>query len=270
MKYRIFWISTVIFIILLGFPQKAYANCWLDFFNKSTRDLSVCVGEFNTIDDLHKTTANFTCVANSNWAPIEAGLCGGGLQNLNFTEKLTNAGYRQDTNGKYYTCITVAGLARAIGVLKVNFTGGAQLCTISPNIYTKPDDWNVITEGAPWQGDANTHNICQYANNDSQCIDCVQNRKGAWTAIGCVSTDPAKFVSVFLNFGIGIAGGLAFLLILFGGFQVMTSAGNPEKLNAGRELVTSAVAGLLLIIFSLFILRVIGVDIFGIPGFGKP
>ena len=67
----------------------------------------------------------------------------------------------------------------------------------------------------------------------------------------------------------GLAGGIAFLLILFGGFQILTSAGNPEKLNEGRELVSSAVAGLLLIIFSVFLLRLIGYDILRIPGFGR-
>lgn len=87
------------------------------------------------------------------------------------------------------------------------------------------------------------------------------------TAIGCIPTDPSLFIGKFLGLGIGIAGGIAFLLILFGGFQILTSAGNPEQLNAGRELVGSAVTGLLLIIFSVFLLRLIGYDILRIPGF---
>jgi len=91
---------------------------------------------------------------------------------------------------------------------------------------------------------------------------------GAWTAFGCIHTGPEQFIGEILRIGVGIGGGVAFLLILLGGFQILTSAGNPEKLNAGKELVTSAITGLLIIIFSLFILRLIGFTIFRIPGFG--
>ena len=90
----------------------------------------------------------------------------------------------------------------------------------------------------------------------------------AWTALGCIPTNPQQFIGQILGIAIGIGGGIAFLLILFGGFQILMSAGNPEKLNAGKELVTSAITGLLIIIFSLFILRLIGFTIFQIPGFG--
>ena len=88
------------------------------------------------------------------------------------------------------------------------------------------------------------------------------------TAIGCIPTDPGALFTKFFKFGIGIAGGIAFLLILFGGFQILTSAGNPEHMNEGKELVSSAIAGLLLIIFSVFLLKFIGITILGIPGFG--
>ena len=86
---------------------------------------------------------------------------------------------------------------------------------------------------------------------------------------GVLSTDPSSFIgSRYSESRYRLGGGIAFLLILFGGFQILTSAGNPEQLTAGRELVTSAITGLLFVIFSLFILRLIGYNIFGIPGFG--
>ncbi|MBI3386005.1 hypothetical protein HY031_02885 [Candidatus Gottesmanbacteria bacterium] len=99
------------------------------------------------------------------------------------------------------------------------------------------------------------------------CQSCF-DAGNAWTAIGCIPSTPSGFIRKFLDLGIGIAGGIAFLLILFGGLQILTSAGNPERLNAGKELLTSAISGLILIALSLFLLRLIGFNILQIPGFG--
>ena len=109
----------------------------------------------------------------------------------------------------------------------------------------------------------------------SQCKACFDGG-GAWTAIGCFgkSKDDSgtssvnDFLRSLIGVGTGIGGGIAMLLILFSGFQRITSAGNPEKLHEAKELMTAAISGLLLIIFSVFLLRLIGVDILQIPGFG--
>ena len=90
------------------------------------------------------------------------------------------------------------------------------------------------------------------------------------TAIGCIPIyDSGALIGWVLRWTIGIGGGIAFILILVAGFQIMTSRGDPQRLQAGKELLTSAIAGILLIIFSVFILEVIGVDILGIPGFNQ-
>lgn len=98
------------------------------------------------------------------------------------------------------------------------------------------------------------------------CKSCVTGG-GAYTALGCINTDPAKFIGWLLKNIIGIAGGIAFLLILYGGFQVLTSGGDPEKLNNGKDIIVSALAGVLLILFSVLLLKIIGLDILHIPGF---
>jgi hypothetical protein len=87
------------------------------------------------------------------------------------------------------------------------------------------------------------------------------------TAIGCIPfKDPTGlgFMSFFLRWGIGIGGGIALALIILAGFQIITSTGNPERLKAGQELLTSALTGLIMLIFSVFILRIIGVDLLGV------
>lgn len=102
------------------------------------------------------------------------------------------------------------------------------------------------------------------------CVKCF-DEGGAWTAFNCIGKngDPSSFVAWLLQFGTGIGGGIAFLLILVSGFQRITSAGNPEKLHEAKELMTAAISGLLLIIFSIFLLRIIGVDILQIPGWSR-
>ena len=87
------------------------------------------------------------------------------------------------------------------------------------------------------------------------------------TAIGRIPVcDLNDFATWFLKWAIGIGGGIAFLLILWSGFQIMTSAGNPERLKVGKEQLTAALTGLLFLIFSVFLLRLIGVEILRIPG----
>ncbi|OGM21160.1 hypothetical protein A2714_03100 [Candidatus Woesebacteria bacterium RIFCSPHIGHO2_01_FULL_38_9] len=88
-----------------------------------------------------------------------------------------------------------------------------------------------------------------------------------YTAIGCIPiTNKNDFAEFILGWAIGIAGGIAFLLIIYAAFLVITSAGNPQRLQAGKELLTAAISGLLLLLFGVYILRLIGVRILNIPG----
>lgn len=87
------------------------------------------------------------------------------------------------------------------------------------------------------------------------------------TAIGCIPVgNLSDFAGFLLKWGVGIGGGVAFLLIVISGFMIMTASGNPERLQAGKELMTSAIMGLIMLIFSVFLLKIIGVDILQLPG----
>ncbi|MBI4058316.1 VWA domain-containing protein [Candidatus Gottesmanbacteria bacterium] len=101
-----------------------------------------------------------------------------------------------------------------------------------------------------------------------KCCACYLKNNSVWTGIGCVPSRPHDFLLSLVKFSISIAGGIAFLLILYAGFMLMTSQGNPEKIQSGKELLYAAITGLLLIVFSIIILKIIGVDILGIPGLG--
>ncbi len=110
------------------------------------------------------------------------------------------------------------------------------------------------------------------ATKTSDAVLC-NGDKGINTAIGCINVlgGQEEFLGQLLKWAVGIGGGIAFLLVIYAGFMIMTSGGNPERLKAGQELLTSAISGLVLLIFSIFILRFIGIDILGLNkfGFGK-
>jgi hypothetical protein len=92
------------------------------------------------------------------------------------------------------------------------------------------------------------------------------NGTGINTSLGCIPTDIEKFVPWLLKWLFGIAGGIAFLLMAYGFILVATSGGDDKKMAGAKETITSAITGLLVCIFAIFILRLIAVNILHIPG----
>lgn len=92
------------------------------------------------------------------------------------------------------------------------------------------------------------------------------NGKEINTALGCIPIDPQKFVGWLLPILFGITGGIAFLLMVYGFIMVATSSGDEKKVQGAKETITSAVIGLIVSVFALFLLRLIAVDVLKIPG----
>lgn len=74
------------------------------------------------------------------------------------------------------------------------------------------------------------------------------------------------FAGKFFGCGISLVGGIALLFVIYGGYLLLISAGDPHRLRMGKEYITYAIVGLLLALFALILLQVIGVDILKIPG----
>jgi hypothetical protein len=96
-----------------------------------------------------------------------------------------------------------------------------------------------------------------------------------YTGIGCIKSggftktgSAGAVAQVILNLIFSMAGGIAFLYILFGAFQVATSQNNPEKLNYGKRLIIGSVVGLIISLSAVFLVNLIGNQILKIPGFG--
>jgi len=100
------------------------------------------------------------------------------------------------------------------------------------------------------------------------CKKCLYD-DGFWTAVGCIYYGNWRDLieKNILSKLIGLAGIASLLCIIYAAFVIQTSSGNPEKVKNGKQLITSCLMGLILIIFSVFILKTIGFDVLRLPGF---
>jgi len=149
--------------------------------------------------------------------------------------------------------------------------GAGQKCCIK-KIFCNSSDQEKSNDKKPYLICDQIPKTEALAKMRQDCIECVGGTEngygGIWTAIGCIPREPEKIVSVFLRFGLGMGGGVALLMILGAGFILSVSQGDPKQTDTAKQWLTSAIAGLLFIIFSVTILQFIGYNIFQIPGFG--
>lgn len=122
--------------------------------------------------------------------------------------------------------------------------------------------WNQAESKIDQPSDYNSCKTCLEKNIQGDS----PNHK--WTPLGCLPTSPGLFTQVILRVFVSIVGGVAFLAIIYGGGLILFSNGIPERVETGRSILISSVAGVLLVIFAVFILEFIGLEIFGLPGFG--
>ncbi|HLE49081.1 MAG TPA: hypothetical protein VI819_03590 [Patescibacteria group bacterium] len=94
---------------------------------------------------------------------------------------------------------------------------------------------------------------------------CANN--GIDTAIGCLPVGNRQlFLQFILRWALGISGGTALVMIAYSGILIMTAQGDKQRLQTGKEFLTASVAGIMMIIFSAYLLQLIGVTIFRLPG----
>lgn len=92
--------------------------------------------------------------------------------------------------------------------------------------------------------------------------------KAVWTALGLLATEPEFLVADAVSLVLGIVGGICLLLLISGGFKYATSHGSPDAVMDAKNTITAALTGLAVIVFAVLILGTLGVNVFGLPGFG--
>ena len=87
------------------------------------------------------------------------------------------------------------------------------------------------------------------------------------TDFGCFPNDPIGFAQKFYGIKLGFIAGIALITLIYGGYVVMTSRGDPRRVNDGKSWIYYSIAGLLLAIFGFVFIKTVLVDILHVPGF---
>lgn len=240
--------------ILLGFTflaKPVYAQTctssqfqWVSSFNR-TGENRFCVGGFNSLDELRNTSFNATCersgslLGTTTFCALSFG-SGRVTQSVTLGSILDTPGSdpaAQDSAGKWYMCPSFTLADSDVHGISVSFTrGGVTYCQTGEIQY-------VLDESV-----ACPNGVCN-------------------TALGPINTrNFGESLRQIFIIAIGIGGALALLLMGFGVFIITTSAGIPDKINEGKNIITAAAAGLVFIILSIVIFQLIGINILGIPG----
>lgn len=105
-----------------------------------------------------------------------------------------------------------------------------------------------------------------YPGEYNQCVNVCAPKGGVWTAVGCIYGDFSRFI-IENVFGLGLGfGGIATLFcIIYASMKIQTSRDNSTNLTGAKDILISCIIGLLVVIFSVFIFRVIGYDVLRIP-----
>lgn len=132
---------------------------------------------------------------------------------------------------------------------------------------TRPDDTgdSIISDSNKLSAFKSNPFVRQYIG----CLACAKYG-GFPTAIGCLPMDRVdRFLAEgVLGIGVTFAGAFSILCIIFGAIQFQLSEGESAKVQKAQKLITQCIIGLLIIIFSIFLLRFVGVDLLRIYGLG--
>lgn len=91
--------------------------------------------------------------------------------------------------------------------------------------------------------------------------DCVP------TDLGCLPADPTGFTTKVYEIGLGLVGVVALLFIVYGAYLVLSSQGDPQKLNTGKNYIIYSVIGLVLAVGGYVFYQFIAGGVLKIPGF---
>lgn len=70
-------------------------------------------------------------------------------------------------------------------------------------------------------------------------------------------------VNILISFLLPIAGVILFFVLIWGGYDILMSQGEPDKVQSGKNKITAGIIGIVLLVLSFLITKIFGY-IFGV------
>lgn len=80
---------------------------------------------------------------------------------------------------------------------------------------------------------------------------------GDLNGVSCSSNTVSGLIKLVINWMLALAGLIAVLFLIIGGFWYITSAGNEEQAEKGKGTVINAIIGIIIIVLSWVIVNVV-------------
>lgn len=86
----------------------------------------------------------------------------------------------------------------------------------------------------------------------------AQSANAAWgletlSGTGLPTGSPAEFISRVVNYVLGFVGIVLIVILIYGGFLYLTSAGNEKQIETAKKVLTYAIIGMVIIFASYII-----------------
>lgn len=202
-------------------------------------------------------------------------ISGGGSAELGSVNSMRQGGELGQFNGGNY----LIDVKLPVNAVNPNYNNEVIECTQAFNIDAGGGNLGCSTDndcvnnpnGPYCMPDTSGGLSCQASPNGLAANPCVDNGNNSFacqTAIGAISTDAGGFAKGLLQLFFALAGLILLFVLIANGYKFMTSQGDEEKVKEAREAIMAAIAGLVLVAFSIVILQFITVDVLHLPGFG--
>jgi len=96
----------------------------------------------------------------------------------------------------------------------------------------------------------------------------IGNGCQSFNGLNCTTTSLTGLITLVINWMLALAGLIAVLFLIIGGFWYITSAGNEETAEKGKNTAINAIIGIVIIILSYVIVNVVA-NFVGNPGNGS-